>query len=143
MNVETLLSRLSGVKKTGANRWLSCCPAHDDKHPSMAISVNEVGKISVKCWSRMCEGRAILQAVGLRMIDLYPDVINPPKGLGKPLPYNPNDILLAIAGEAQLISMLGGELIQHPLTPEDRKRLFTAVSRIDAAIRMAGVKNVL
>lgn len=143
MNVQNLLSRLQKVKQVGSNRWLACCPAHDDRHPSLGVNVNELGKISIRCWSRECDGRAIMESVGLQLVDLYPDQIDPPKGIGKPLPHNPNDILLALAGEAQLIAMLGSELADHPLNHEDRKRLFQAVSRIKSALRLAGIKHVL
>jgi len=35
--IDNLLSRLSGVKKTGVNQWVAKCCAHNDKSPSMTI----------------------------------------------------------------------------------------------------------
>ena len=37
MIADKLLSRLEGVKQTGPDRWLSRCPAHDDRSPSLAV----------------------------------------------------------------------------------------------------------
>jgi len=33
---DILLARLDGVKRTGPDRWIARCPAHDDKRPSLA-----------------------------------------------------------------------------------------------------------
>jgi len=37
MNIEILLSRLEKVKPHGNGKYLACCPAHNDKSPSLAI----------------------------------------------------------------------------------------------------------
>lgn len=138
-NIEKLLSGLQKVKKTGANRWLACCPAHEDNSPSLSIMQNETGKIFVHCFAQ-CDGRAIMAAIGMRVSDLYPDRIDPPHGTGKRPPYNPYDVLQAIAGETQIVALVGSELTKHPLSNKDRERLFKAVSRINAAHKLIGVR---
>ena len=37
MSVNNLLNSLDRVRKMGADRWVACCPAHNDKSPSLAI----------------------------------------------------------------------------------------------------------
>ena len=39
MNLETLLSKFSGVRKT-ATGWQARCPAHEDRKASLSISVD-------------------------------------------------------------------------------------------------------
>ena len=34
MSIETLLDRLDGVRESGPGKYLSRCPAHDDRSPS-------------------------------------------------------------------------------------------------------------
>jgi len=38
-SIDTLLSRVHKLKKTGDCKWLACCPAYDDKSPSLAIKL--------------------------------------------------------------------------------------------------------
>ena len=66
-----LLSRLNKVKSTGANKWKACCPAHDDKHPSLAITETSDGTVLVRCWSG-CSADSIVRAIGLKLRDLFP-----------------------------------------------------------------------
>jgi len=69
MLTEEILVSLEKVKSTGANKWLACCPAHDDVTPSM--SVTDAGdKTLVKCWSG-CSTYDIVNAMGLTMGDFF------------------------------------------------------------------------
>ena len=69
MNIDNLLSRLHKVKKTGPDRWLACCPAHEDKTPSMAIRELGDGRILIHDFAG-CSVEAILDAVGLKALPL-------------------------------------------------------------------------
>ena len=51
MSIDTLLSRLYKVKKTGSGNWMACCPAHDDKNPSMTIAEKADGVILINCFA--------------------------------------------------------------------------------------------
>jgi len=37
MAIDALLSRLAKARQSGTGRWVACCPAHDDKRPSLSI----------------------------------------------------------------------------------------------------------
>jgi hypothetical protein len=67
-NVEVLLGRLEGVRRTGANSWVARCPAHDDRNPSLSVSVKE-GRVLIHCFAG-CSPDAVLGAVGLTWKDL-------------------------------------------------------------------------
>jgi putative DNA primase/helicase len=66
--VEVLLGRLEGVRPAGPNSWVARCPAHDDRNPSLSVSVKE-GRVLVHCFAG-CSADAVLGAVGLTWRDL-------------------------------------------------------------------------
>ena len=65
----TLSSMASGLKKVrwrGVYRFSACCPAHDDRNPSLSVSDSN-GKILVKCWAGCSQEEVIgaLRSMGL------------------------------------------------------------------------------
>jgi hypothetical protein len=66
--VGVLLARLEGVRRTGANSWVARCPAHDDRDPSLSVSVKD-GRVLLHCFAG-CSADAVLGAVGLTWKDL-------------------------------------------------------------------------
>nr|WP_225780484.1 virulence-associated protein E [Pseudomonas sp. Marseille-Q3773] len=77
--LDKVILRLEKVKPTGTGKWKACCPAHDDKHPSLAISETSDGVILLKCWAG-CTTREIVSAIGLELRDLFPGDIQPRRG---------------------------------------------------------------
>ncbi|WP_089169014.1 DUF927 domain-containing protein [Azotobacter chroococcum] len=69
--LDLLLSRLQGVRQHG-ERHVACCPAHQDKSPSLSLSRGQGGRVLVHCHAG-CETRDVLAAVGLELKDLFPD----------------------------------------------------------------------
>jgi len=69
--IEELLSRLNKVKSTGTDKYLACCPAHDDRSPSLAISVAN-NRLLIHCFAG-CEATEILEAVNMDMSALFDD----------------------------------------------------------------------
>ena len=45
MSLETVLSRLEHVRKTGEGRFLACCPAHGDKRASLSLREIDDGRV--------------------------------------------------------------------------------------------------
>lgn len=72
MAIQQILSQLQKVKRTGDNKYLACCPAHDDKSPSLSLLETPDGRILVHCFAG-CSANDVLAAVGLTLSDLYPD----------------------------------------------------------------------
>ena len=70
--IDVLLSRLDKVQPRGGNKWMACCPAHDDKTPSLAIHEDRNGLILLKCFAG-CAVLDVLAAVNMTMGDLFPD----------------------------------------------------------------------
>jgi len=73
MPIELILSRLKKVKKSAKQgQYIACCPAHDDKNPSLGILEAPDGRILIHCRAG-CGGAEVMQAIGLTLSDLYPD----------------------------------------------------------------------
>ena len=58
---EQLASKLKGSRRSG-DGFIACCPAHDDKNPSLSISEDENGKILVYCHAG-CEQDEVIEAL--------------------------------------------------------------------------------
>jgi hypothetical protein len=80
MDITEFLSRVQGAKPNGKG-WLAHCPAHDDQHASLSIAVGDDGRILIKCFAG-CEPDVIVNALGNRMADLYPNSVHS-NGQGK------------------------------------------------------------
>ncbi len=69
--VELLLAKLPDARK-GGRGWSACCPAHEDRRPSLSIAEGDDGRALVKCYAG-CTVDSICDAVGLRVSDLMTD----------------------------------------------------------------------
>lgn len=68
--LELILSRLQGVRRSGAG-LVASCPGHDDRRPSLSINVAEDGRILLFCLAG-CFTVNVLRAMGLSWMHLYP-----------------------------------------------------------------------
>ncbi len=64
MTIQEVLSDLERVKSMGHNQWQACCPSHDDREPSLSISIGETGKILFHCHAG-CTFEQITSSLGL------------------------------------------------------------------------------
>lgn len=135
--LDVMLSRLDKVQRIGQGRWKACCPAHNDRSPSLAIRDAD-GRLLVHCFGG-CNTEDVLSAIGLTFADLTPD-----KALGhhKPKerkPFYAGDVLKIIAFEAKLAYLCAADLANSnkPLSESSRARLLVAVSRLHHASEVA------
>ncbi len=135
MRVDTFLSALDGVKRTGPGRWLAKCPAHDDKRASLAVRELDDGRVLVHCFAG-CDTENVLAAVGLTFDALYPE-----RALGDHMrserrPFPAADVLRAIELEAMIVALAASTMAKGEALPEsERERLSLAVTRICAAVQ--------
>lgn len=66
--------RAEGYEPKGSGtRWTCRCPSHDDRNPSLSISVGEDGRVLLCCQRNPpCTADAITAAIGLTLADLFP-----------------------------------------------------------------------
>ncbi len=72
--IEKILGRLNGVRKRG-DGWKAHCPVHDDREASLSINIRD-GIVLLNCFAR-CQTKAIIDAIGLDMRDLFPPKVTP------------------------------------------------------------------
>lgn len=70
MIAEDFVARLEKVRKAGERSWSACCPAHEDRSPSLRVSDKD-GTILLKCFAG-CSAQEIVSAVGVNLSDLFP-----------------------------------------------------------------------
>ena len=65
-SLSSIASGLNKVRWRGDYKFLACCPAHDDRNPSLSVS-DKSGKILVKCWAGCTQEEVIgaLRDLGL------------------------------------------------------------------------------
>lgn len=131
MTVEAILSRLQKVRGRNGS-WTACCPAHDDKSPSLAVR-EEGGKVLLHCFGG-CSVSDVVGALGMEMTDLFPP--NEPKYTPQPrVRFFASDLLRVIALEAAIVSIAAYDMSKGKTLPQaDLDRLQLAYDRINAAV---------
>lgn len=137
--VNNLLSRMQKVKTRGRDKWMACCPAHEDKNPSLAITL-ESGKILMKCWSG-CDVESILGAIGMDFSDIMPDhPIYHRSSAKKPTLYA-TDALRILKKESMIITMCAIDIKNKKhIAEDDFNRVMLAMERINAAMEASDVQ---
>lgn len=74
-NIQEFLGRLSKVRQSGPGIWNACCPAHEDKSPSLSIKLLQDGRVLIHCHAG-CGGAEVMAAVGMSLSDLYPEPLD-------------------------------------------------------------------
>lgn len=73
MNAAEFVSRLGakGKPRKTLSGWQCCCPAHEDKSPSLSVADGDKGGVVLKCFAG-CTADAVCVAAGLTVKDLMP-----------------------------------------------------------------------
>jgi hypothetical protein len=129
--VQRILDRVVGCRSTGEGKWIACCPAHEDKSPSLSIREKDDGRILINCFAG-CGAGDVLDAIGLRMADLFE------KPLAHHLPpvrggFSARELLELISHEVTVASFITYRSISRPLTEEEHDRLSQCSARIGSA----------
>lgn len=131
--IHELLNRLDRVRPMGQGKWIACCPAHGDKHPSLNIKLGENDVVLLNCRSGGCSAHDIVSAVGMDLSDLFPktDRHHAPR---QKYPFSAREVLAAMVPESFCIALIGKQMSQG-IAPDEKtlQTLLKAVSRISAA----------
>lgn len=137
--LDNFLSRLKKVRKTAGNTYIACCPAHQDKSPSMTIREIEQDHILIHCFAG-CSVESILDTVGMNFDDVFPNRVKEDGRKKSEIPFNARDVLAALSNDASLIYMFIADLRKNKATtPEQIENAYKAVLRVYGATKMGGL----
>ena len=142
MIADALLARLEKVQKTGHNRWKACCPAHDDKTPSLGIREEDDGRVLLHCFAG-CSALDVITAVGLEWDALFPPRPLPPEGC-RPIrrTFLPADAFETLRHEVDVVTLIAGDMLRGKDVPvEDHARLLVAQQQLDAVAQLCYGKS--
>lgn len=141
--VEKVLGMLAKVKGRNGS-WTACCPAHNDKGPSLAIRELDDGRVLLHCFAG-CETLSVVQALGMDMTDLFPPDNKrreyPVEGSKSVKPaFYASDLMRIIAFETLVVTICAYDMSQgKKISPADRARLIISQQRIEEAVKYANV----
>jgi len=133
--MEILLNQLKQIKRTGKGRFIACCPAHGDKHPSLAVRETDDGVILLHCFAG-CDVVSVVDAMGMELSDLYPQKeFTYQKVVRKT--FNANDLLIVAAWESLLASIIACDISKGKI--QDKDRLLVAAGRLQDIAEVVNV----
>lgn len=139
--VNLLIARLNGARRH-KNGWVARCPAHEDRSPSLTVTVAGDGKILLHCFAE-CPALHVVQAIGLTLADLFPERLSPTTTAGRLAARHSAKeaswtAALAVTDfEAGVIISAANQLLDgNSLLIDDIDRLKLAVRRISSARAM-------
>jgi hypothetical protein len=133
--IDTLLSRLDGVRKSGKG-YMAKCPAHADKSPSLAIAGGDDGRVLIHCFAA-CAVSDVLAAVGMDIHDLFPERLPEHRYGPRKLGVSSFDVLRAVRSEARILTIIASDAFaQGASDPELCRRAALAADRINTALEL-------
>ena len=135
--VELVLSRLDKVRQAGPSRWMACCPAHDDKTPSLSIRETGDGTCLLKCFAG-CTAGDVVSSIGLSLRDLFPDSRCCPSAPGRPSGGRGSGLSArrrreledALLNERLILRMAAADIRAGRASQIDAERAGTAMERV-------------
>jgi hypothetical protein len=64
------------ARRVGAGNWITKCPAHPDRSPSLSIREGRGGRILLRCFAG-CQTADVLKALGLAWKDICGEPVTP------------------------------------------------------------------
>jgi len=70
--LEGLAEATGQAPRRSGQGWMSRCPAHEDRRPSLSVGVGGDGRVLLTCHAG-CPTETVVAALGLKMSDLFPE----------------------------------------------------------------------
>ncbi|OQK17245.1 hypothetical protein AU255_04965 [Methyloprofundus sedimenti] len=132
-DINALLSGLEKVRPNGQGKWMACCPAHEDRSPSLGIKITDDDRILIHCFAG-CEVGAIVSAIGLTLADLMPDIPKDQlyKKGSRPPKFNKFELFDKILNESRILSIAMRQILEgKSLDNDDLRRVIQAENTIN------------
>ena len=125
MNAQDVLDRLKKV--TGSKgKWMACCPAHQDKSPSLAVTEAD-DRVLVHCFSG-CDTQDVTAAIGLNVADLFYNKLASAE-MTERKRQRFEEVLKSERIQVAIINAV--EKVERPLTTHERDRRSLGQQRIN------------
>ena len=125
MNAQDVLDRLEKV--TGSKgKWIACCPAHQDKSPSLAVTETD-DRVLVHCFSG-CDTQDVTAAIGLNLADLFYNKLAGAE-ITERKRQRFEEVLKSERIQVAIINAV--EKVERPLTTHERNRRSLGQQRIN------------
>lgn len=122
MNAEDFLHGLKKVRRSSPGEWVACCPAHNDKSPSLAVKQADDGRILIHCFAG-CSVQEVVAARGVDLGDLFPERLIGEKLT--PIGFNPRTLLKAMAFNAMIVGLVAGDIVEgRPVSEKDMRTIW-------------------
>ena len=122
MNAEDFLHGLKKVRRSSPGEWVACCPAHNDKSPSLAVKQADDGRILIHCFAG-CYVQEVVAARGVDLGDLFPERLIGEKLT--PIGFNPRTLLKAMAFNAMIVGLVAGDIVEgRPVSEKDMRTIW-------------------
>lgn len=141
-HIQTLLSRLDGVKPAGPDRWRSYCPSHQlpphraGRGRSLTVAAGDNGGALIHCHAG-CSSSEVVASLGLELADLFPPRLpgtHAARGNGGPAAWAGAAGAADALGDAVIELMVGSASIFDVLARvEGFKRAARIAMRADAS----------
>ena len=125
MNAQDVLDRLEKV--TGSKgKWMACCPAHQDKSPSLAVTEAD-DRVLVHCFTG-CDTQDVTAAIGLNVADLFYNKLAGAE-MTERKRQRFEEVLKSERIQVAIINAV--EKVERPLTTHERDRRLLGQQRIN------------
>lgn len=145
VSIDSLLSRLDGVKKTGLNKWVAKSPTRNERTASLSIRLTDNGRILLHDFGGS-DAADVLAALGLNWVQLIPPHLRNNKTI-TPAERQGHDAMAALNSiqTAAIVTRICANKLAdgYMLNKPDRDHLRKAAHDIDRAlIGTRGVRHV-
>lgn len=129
--IDNILPLLTKVRQRQPGQYSACCPAHEDRGPSLSVRETPDGAVLLHCFAG-CTPTEITGALGLDMADLFPPRETPPnapKRVARLL--TAGQALELLADESNLIAVTAANIGNGVLlTQDDIDRALLSAGRV-------------
>jgi hypothetical protein len=130
--IPELSARLKKFKRLSEGRYTACCPVHNDRNPSLGITLKPDGKWVMNCLSCGANGQAVCDALGIDVTALFPPSDNPRYERQTRSGFSAWQLLHALEPDLVRLLIVANELKENQaISPDDRDFVAGLILRIN------------